>query len=319
MDRYTPLIFITIVEALIGIWVKLVNNSVPIFTLNFYRAFFALAFLSIVLPFIDKKFLKLKKSEIKPTLLMGFFIALQISLFNVAMSLAPIANVVVLWSVYPFFVFILSALFLNERVKKVHLFIFLFGLIGVIVANPLSLDKNTMTGNLISLFGGFVFGVLITYMRKQNKTKSPGATFWFFVFATLFLFPFLLMFGPGDFITPQAATLFGNVLMIPPIIWILALGMVSTGFAYLFMAFALKRINANIYSLIDIIASPLMATIFAFLILKEIPSRNMILGGAILLAAAFFLTSDLSEGRISRSHIFEGFFEKIRQLFKNSQ
>lgn len=315
MKRYTPLIYITILEALIGIWVKLAGKSIPIFTLNFYRALFALSSIFLVFLILNRKGLILKKVDIIPSIIIGFLIASQISLFNIAMSLTSVANVVIFWSTYPFFVFILSALFLDEKVRRTHIFIFILGIIGIIIAEPLKGSQGSMLGNVISLSGGFVFASLVTYIRKEESTESSGGSFWFFFFATLFLTPMIFIFGIGDSFKIMEQNLLGWSFQAPPIIWAIGLGIFSTGIVYILMGLALKKINANIYSLVDIIVSPMAAAIFAAIILSEMPSKNMIYGGAILLLSAFWLTTDLSEGNLSHLQNYQKYFEKFRKDF----
>lgn len=293
--KYLPLIIVTIAEATIGIWVKLTGDAIPIFTLNFYRVFFALLFLTAALPLFDKRFFKLDKDDIKPAVIIGLLIAMQISTFNIAMTLAPIANVVILWSTYPFFVFILSALFLGERVDLEHLLIFVLGFIGIFLSEPFAGAESNVMGNSISLLGGLIYGCLITYMRKEDKEESTGIVFWFFVFASLFLLPALFIFGPGNLFALQEVMLFGSSFALPPILWAMGLGVIATGVAYLFITVSLQKINANIYSLVDIIVSPGVAAILGFLILREIPSSNMVIGGSILIIAAFLLTRKISK------------------------
>src|SRR6056297_2359124 len=136
MNYILPLFIVTLAEASIGVFVKLTGSNVPIFTLNFYRVFFATIFLGIIIFLFKKEKIKYPKNNIKDTLVVGFLIALQISFFNVAMSLAPIANVVIFWSVAPFFTFIFSTIFLKEKPSKAHVLIFLLAIIGIFIAKP---------------------------------------------------------------------------------------------------------------------------------------------------------------------------------------
>ena len=80
-------------------------------------------------------------------------------------------------------------------------------------------------------------------------------------------------------------------------LWAACLGLISTGFAYFGISIVLKSINANIYSLVDIIVSPVVATTLGYLIFAEVPGQSMIYGGAILLGAGFWLTREMSRGR----------------------
>jgi len=54
-------------------------------------------------------------------------------------------------------------------------------------------------------------------------------------------------------------------------------------------------LNANVYSLVDIIVSPVVASFLGYLIFEEVPSKGLILGGAMLLSAGFWLTYEMSK------------------------
>lgn len=293
MNKLVFLALITMFEAMIGIWVKLTGDSVPIYTLNFYRVFFALLTVLIFLVFIDKP--RFIKKELKSNLLIGFFIALQISLFNIAMSLAPVANVVIFWSTYPFFVFIFSKFYLKEKIKRFHVLVFITGLAGLIISQPLSGIDEHIIGNVISLSGGLVYAILITYLRKESDDK-PSNVFWYFLFASLFLLPAVFIFGTGNLFSVSQANLFGLSYQFPPIIWVLGLGVISTGIVYILMRYMLNIMKAGVYSVFDVIISPVAAALFAFLILQQIPGTEKIIGGSILLLASFLLTIDIAKG-----------------------
>lgn len=293
MSKYIFLLLVTISEATIGVFVKLTGGHIPIFTLNFYRVLFALLFLLAVIPFIDKNFWKTSKNNTKAILIIGALIAAQISMFNIAMSLAPIANVVIFWSIAPFFVFIFSTIFLKEKVRKEHIFIFLIALTGILIAKPLS--GEGALGNVIALIDGAVYAALVTYMRFENKTESPGLVCWFMLMATVYLLPALFIFGPGDLFHTISYGAWGVEL--PIVLWVVCLGMISTGVAYLFITLSLKKIKASVYSLVDIIVSPIVAAFFGYIIFNEVPSSNMIYGGVLLLISGFWLTNFMTEGQ----------------------
>lgn len=102
------LALITVSEATIGVFVKLVDGLIPIQMLNFYALALATAFLMIALPVTTGRRLRLPRGNVKDTAIIGVLIAAQISVFNLAMTLAPIANVVVFWSIAPFFRLLLT-------------------------------------------------------------------------------------------------------------------------------------------------------------------------------------------------------------------
>jgi len=292
MGTAIALTFVTLAEASIGVFVKLVGDAIPVYTLNFYRVLFATVFLAATVPLFSNGTLKFTRRNLRDILIIGVLIAAQISFFNLAMTLAPIANVVIFWSVAPFFVFIFSTLFLDEKPRPVHIFIFILAIIGVVIAEPVSFSGDMLSGhslgNLIALADGAIYAAMVTYIRNEGKTEHSVDIFWFMVAATVYLSPALLIFGPGDILAFNSAPALSFAA--PAIVWAICLGVISTGLAFLFISVVLKTINANIYSLVDIIVSPLVAAIFGFLIFYEVPTLNTVLGGVILLLSGFWLT-----------------------------
>jgi len=85
--------------------VKLTDGRIPVQTLTFYAFVFATAFLMMAMPRATKAPLKPPRGNWKDTILIGALIAAQGGFFNYAMTLVPIANAVIFWSVAPFFTF----------------------------------------------------------------------------------------------------------------------------------------------------------------------------------------------------------------------
>ncbi|MDN3519041.1 DMT family transporter [Aquisalimonas lutea] len=285
------LILITLSEATIGVFVKLTDGRIPIQTLNFYALSFAAVFLLIALPLATGQRQHFPRDNLKDTSFIGLLIALQISVFNFAMTVAPIANVVIFWSIAPFFTFIFSWLFLGEKAHRSYMLIFAVAITGIVLAKPL--QGGHMLGNLVALADGAVYAAMVTYMRYEGKTETGNDIAWSMLAGAVILSPFLLFFGPGDVTGTIHYQALG--LDLPVMLWALCLGVVSTGFAYLGISIVLKTLNANVYSLVDIIVSPIVASTLGYLIFAEVPAQGMIYGGALLLGAGFWLTREMSK------------------------
>ncbi|KPV39642.1 hypothetical protein AN478_10985 [Thiohalorhabdus denitrificans] len=293
MKTLLLLLLITFSEATIGVFVKLVDGRIPIQTLNFYALAFAAAFLMAAMPLATGQAPRFPKGNLKDTAVIGALIALQISVFNFAMTLAPIANVVIFWSVAPFFTFIFSALFLGEKARKSYLLIFAVAIAGIVLAKPL--EGGNMAGNLVALADGAVYAAMVTYMRHEGKTEAGNDIAWSMLVGALLLLPAPFFFGSGAATAMVPYPALGAEL--PVLLWAACLGIISTGFAYFGISIVLKRLRANAYSLVDIIVSPVVAALLGYLIFGEAPSLNMIYGGALLLGAGFWLTYEMSRGR----------------------
>jgi drug/metabolite transporter (DMT)-like permease len=291
MKTLLALTAVTLAEATIGVFVKLTGDAVPIYTLNFYRVLFAALFLAGGMSVISRRFWRLPRDNLRDIVIIGVLVAAQISFFNIAMTLAPIANVVIFWSVAPFFVFLFSWLFLDEPAGRKHVLILIVALVGLVLAKPL--EGGNMLGNLIALGDGAIYAGLVTFMRHERNTESTNDVFWYLLVATVLLLPALFVFGPGAVTSTSEFTLFG--LEVPVLLWVIALGVVSTGVAYMFITVALQRISANVYSLVDIVVSPVVAAAFGYLIFGEVPSTNLVYGGALLLGSGFWLARNMTE------------------------
>ena len=287
------LLLITLSEATIGVFVKLTGDLIPIQTLNFYALSLAAAFLLTTLRISTGHRLHLPFGNLKDITIIGVLIATQISVFNYAMTLVPIANAVIFWSIAPFFTFILSAIFLGERARPIHVAIFALALAGIVIAQPL--ESGRMLGNLVALGDGAIYAAMITYMRHEGKTETGNDVAWSMLVAALLLAPSLWLFGAGDVtaLVPDALLPFDMPVMAA----VGGLGLISTGFAYFGISLVLKTIDANLYSLVDIIVSPVVASFLGFLVFREVPGPGMVLGGALLLGSGFWLTHEMSKRR----------------------
>lgn len=287
------LALITISEATIGVFVKLTGDAIPIQTLNFYALSFAAAFLALAIPQTTGRPLRFPRGNVNDTVIIGALIAAQISVFNYAMTLVPIANAVVFWSVAPFFVFIFSALFLGEPAKKSYVLIFGLALAGIVLAKPLA--EGDWFGNLVAFSTGAIYAAMVTYMRHEGREEAGNDIFWSMATGAILLSPALVLAGPGEVGKLVAYPTLG--LSLPIMLWAVCLGVVSTGFAYFGISLVLKKITANIYSLVDIIVSPIVAATLGYLVFREVPAQSMVFGGGLLLLSGFWLTREMSRGK----------------------
>lgn len=297
MKTWMLLALITMSEATIGVFVKLTDGRIPVQTLTFYAFLFATAFLMLAMPKANKQPLELPHGNWKDTFLIGALIAAQSGFFNYAMTLVPIANAVIFWSVAPFFTFILSWLFLGEKAKKSYILIFGIALTGIVIAKPL--QEGYMLGNMVALGVGAIYAAMITYMRHEGKTETGNDIAWSLLFAALIMSPSVIFVGLGDVTGMIRYESLG--VSLPVMLWAAALGLISIGFAYFGISIVLKSINANIYSLVDIIVSPAVATLWGFLIFNEVPPTSMLYGGVLLLGAGAWLTREMSRSDTTRS------------------
>ena len=258
----------------IGVLVKLIDGNIHFMTLNFYRVFLGFVFLLLIVPFIDKNCFKITKKDAKEYILIGLLYAVALSLYTSANLFAPIQNVVLINYSYPFFVLIFAYFILKEKITKTKIITLVIAFIGLSIINPFNHTPNNI-GNIMSLVGAVFYAILITEMRKEDKNHSIGDVLWFFFFGTLFLLPFPFIYGIGN--------------IYPVINYVLMLGFVSTGLAYLLYNLALEKIEAETGSIIATMITPLVSIILAILIIDETINNRVIIGGIIVIASGIYL------------------------------
>ena len=268
--RYKILIFLSAVMiGLIGTLVKLIGDAVPAMSLNFLRMFFATLFILLIVPLIDRKTFKVDFEDLKGFAITGGLIACTFSLYVVAMLKSPVSNVALITSLYIFFVAIFAYFFLKEKLTYKHAIYIPLALIGIYILNPF--QPSYMSGSLIALLQSIFFASFIIYLRFEEKEHGVGSVFWFFLFATIFLSPFIFIYGVGD--------------LMSVIHYIIILAVLSTAAAYILLAYALHRTKANTAAIITFITAPISSIIFANLIIDEAIPWNIVIAGALLLSA----------------------------------
>jgi len=258
----------------IGIFVKLIGNNVPIMSLNFLRIFIGFMTLLLIVPFLDGKWYKITKKDSKNFFIVGLLFAIALSLYTAANVYTPIQNAVLINHTYPFFILFFAYFLLKERLTRIKLITLVTAFIALAIINPFQMGENNF-GNMLALGSAFFYGLLIVKIRKEGKTHTVGDVIWFLLFASIITLPFVFIQG------------FGNIAQV----WhyVLLLGIVSTGLAYLFYNLALAKIEAEVGSIIAIIVSPLSAIILAILILGELITLRTIIGGTLLILAGIYL------------------------------
>ncbi|MCK5116749.1 MAG: DMT family transporter [Candidatus Aegiribacteria sp.] len=115
--------------------------------------------------------------------------------FFLAVEGMPLAEAVTINRLSPFFVLILSWLFLGERLKKIQILAVFLGFAGVIVILRPGSIPLTLTAGLAVLSALFA-GSAYTTLRALRKTDRPLlVVFWFSAAITLFFFPSVLLGG----------------------------------------------------------------------------------------------------------------------------
>ncbi|BEP28182.1 DMT family transporter [Helicovermis profundi] len=240
----------------------------------FFRNFIGLIVISFSL---YKNKTPLKPNNIKLMSLRSIFGLFGVALYYNSLAHLKLSDAVIINKLSPFFVLILSVIFLKEKITKYKLISLVLAVTGAILVLKPSFDYTFLPA-LSGLFGAFFAGSAYTTIRKLTKyDKAKLIVFYFCLFSSVVMFPLMLM---GNFKIP---TLFEFISLI-------SIG-VSALIAQLFMTNAYKYAPASelaIYSNANIVFSTLIGLIFW----SEIPDIYSIIGVFIIVFAVYVNTKN---------------------------
>ncbi len=260
-----------ILVGLIGVLVNFIDNKIPAMSMNFFRLFFAFLFMLTVVLIKDKKIKPINYKTLKHYFITGSLMAVAFSFYAIAFLFAPVANVVLINSLYVIFIPVIAFFTLHEKVSWKLTFSIIVALVGIYILNPFV--PSYLAGNLFALANAITFSFFLIYLRHEEKEHHHNSIFLVLGFATIVLLPFVIYYGVEGFFE----------------VWhyLVLLGVLSTGIAYWLLGYALQKVDANISALIYLVTLPVSSIFFAYLFLHEVVSSTTYVGGGLLLLAGF--------------------------------
>ncbi len=205
----------------------------------------------------------------KPVLLGArslFGIAGMLTYF-IAVEGMPLAEAVTLNKLSPFFVLILSWLFLREKLKKVQVFAVFLGFAGVaVILRPGSIPLSLPAG--LAVLSALFAGIAYTTLRALRKTDRPLLiVFWFSAATTLFFLPSIILRG----VMPDMRSL----------VFLFCIGLSGTA-GQLFMTSAYRYAPGGevaIYGYLSVVFSMIMQILF----FDSVPGAAVFTGAGLIL------------------------------------
>lgn len=211
-------------------------------------------------------------------ILAGLFFAGDLGVWHWSIKFTSVANATLLANFAPVFVTLGSWLIFKQRVTST----FVFGMIGALVGTVLivgvsvNLSMQHLLGDGLGLvtavfYGGYILSV--KNLRSDFSTATVMA--WAGLVTAIVLFPVTLLFGEA--LLPLDLRGWGILL---------GLALLSQVGGQGLIAFALAHLPAS-FSSVTLLVQPVMATVFAWLILSETITALQGIGGVLVLAGIF--------------------------------
>lgn len=252
-------------------------------TIAFYRMALATLFL---FPYV---FLK-KRNELRnlsvtqlfSSIIIGAVLAAHFSLWITSLSLTSVASSVVLVTSHPFFVAIISSLFLKETLDRKSQMGIVLSFCGIVVLSfsDLASSKTNFVGDVLAFLGGLAAGIYIMGGRKMRQQLSL-TTYVFIVYGMCSLILFLLSLTLRVTLLPiseKDALLFLLMVIFP------------TYLGHTLYNWCVKYVKAAVIS-VSLLGEPAGASLLAFFLLDETPGMPIIFGATICLMGVYLVAS----------------------------
>lgn len=277
----------------IGVFVK--NISLDSVEIAFFRGIIGSIFLAVVLfiktyrknnPLSEveeatKVDANDKKPDKKNTVLLmvsGMVIGLNwVFLFN-SYKYITVANSTIIYYLAPVIVIFVSPIFLKEKLtlkKVVAVMCAMFGLFLILKTQSSSSANIDLTKGIINAFSAACLYASVIILNKFIKNVDDyKRTFVQLLMASIVLLPLVIMRNQIEFDSAKS------------IVFMIILGIAHTGIAYCLYFSAMKDLKAQSIAILGYI-DPASSIFFSIFLLKEAFSIWQLIGGAIILIAAF--------------------------------
>jgi DME family drug/metabolite transporter len=278
-------LFAPIFWSLTGLVVRLLNE-VDEWQINFYRSTSLAIFLVLyLLVKYRSEFWQVIRRSGKKAMLGGFFIGIAMFCNIIAMQHTTIANATMVMATGPIIAALLGWVLLGEAVSRITwiaIAVAALGLIIMVGGNPV---VGSLFGDLIALFGMVGFGLYAVVLRHGKAVDMTPAIMFAGIFSAI---PSALM-----------AMTIGNGLGAPleEIALCVGLGVFQLGIGSIMFAVASVTVPAVELTLFAL-GEPLLAPVWVWLVVGEVPAVSSFIGGGLLLAA---LMTHLLANRTTRS------------------
>lgn len=263
----------------LGILIK--SSKLDTLSLIFFPACISAIILLVTILTRDYRALQMNLSQIALIYILSIVGLLNTLTFFYAYKYTTITLAVLTHYTAPFFVVILSSIFLNEKITKKTILSILSATIGMITILDISFDELftqliMRDKNLLGILSGLVSGLfyaigIILYKKALFKTEVLPLMFFQSSFVVLNLLPFMKI---TNNLKDSILTLF-------------FIGIFLSTIAPIFYLKGIKKVRATTAAILGYI-EPLSAILLGVVFLKENLTLNIFFGGLLIIISGLF-------------------------------
>lgn len=233
---------------------------------------------------------KIKKQNIIPFVLSGFFLGLHFICFYQAVKLTSIANATLLGITAPMFTLLIERFVFKSTFKKIVFIGFALALIGTIMITGFSASTTDSAeiGKLYGLSAALCIAVVYLLANKiRAETSTVAYTRLLYLIAALFLFVIASTNGENIFALNKSDYL-----------WLLALGLIPTILGHSLLYYGIKFTSPTIIASVPL-GEPVIASVLAWMIFLEKVPFITLAGGILILFGVYLIIVNSPRAHLS--------------------
>ncbi len=235
----------------------------------------------------------------------GIFLAVHFAAWTSSLEFTSVASSVVFVSTGPLWVALLSPALLHERLRRASIFGLLLAILGGImigVSDACSWDHglqcpalpqlmqahaSAMWGNVLALVGAWAVSGYLIIGRKLRATGGVSLiAYIFLVYGLSALVLLVMMFAAGHSPLGYPLRTYG---------WIFLLAAFPQLIGHSTYNWVLRYIPATLVAIVTLI-EPIGSAILAYVVLHEIPTNGVLLGGLLILTGIYVVSRKSNSG-----------------------
>lgn len=241
-------------------------TTIDSITFSFYLGIFMFISMSVTLLLKQKDVIKdIKNNSFSILILCALLMGSSNIFFISAIKSTTVANVVLIFGTSALFSSFFAYLLYKEKVSINIIIASFFMFIGLFIIFNDSLGIGNMLGNIYALLCTSTFSLAFVLLAKYSQISRVGLTALTGIFISIIAF----------FLTDSISIDINNFLIIA------IMGLLITPISRVLIGNGTKYISASEVSLLMIIET-IMAPIWVWIFLNEIPAENTYLGGSII-------------------------------------
>lgn len=266
-----------------GVLFRLIEHA-DVWQIVFYRSLSLAVAMALVVPLFNRgHFILVLRQAGFGGIVCGFCIATASFSFLIALNYTTVANAVFMLAAMPFFGAFLGWWILSERVRSNTWIAMAIACAGLFLMVVSSFQAGGLVGSILAMYAAFAAACFTVLLRWGQDIDMMPAIFNAGIFGMVF--GAVLMLFPSPWAQEYGIGRFAVAL--PDLMYCVAMGFMQLALGLVLFTIGARSVPAAELTLLSL-SEPLLAPVWVWLVVGEVPAALTLFGGAVLMLALVY-------------------------------